>query len=109
MLINKPESSGLKDLNDSKAFIEYSDNIDNIYENMEEYNPNKDYEILILFDNMIADMLSNNTLNPIVTELLISGRKLNIFLAFITQCYFAVPKNIRPNSTHCFITKIPNK
>ena len=109
MLINKPESSGLKDLNDSKAFIEYSDNIDNIYENMEEYNPNKDYEILILFDNMIADMLSNNTLNPIVTELLISGRKLNISLAFITQSYFAVPKNIRPNSTHCFITKIPNK
>ena len=60
---------------------------------------------------MIPDILSNKKLNPIVTELFIrfSGRKLNIFLVFITQCYFAVPKNIRLNSTHYFIMKIPNK
>ena len=58
---------------------------------------------------MIADILSNKTLRPIVTELLIRGRKLNISLVFITQSYFVVPKNIRLNSTHYFVMKIPNK
>ena len=58
---------------------------------------------------MTADMLSNKKLNPIVTELLIRGRKLNISLAFITKCHFVVPKNIRLNSMHYFIMKIPNK
>ena len=77
--------------------------------NIEEYNPNKKRKILIVFDDMIADMLSNKKLNPIVTELFIRGRKLNISLVFNTQSYFAVPKNIRLNSTHYFIMKIPNK
>ena len=58
---------------------------------------------------MIADMLSNKKLNPIVTELFIRGRKLNISVVFITQSYFAVPKNIRVNSTHYVIMKILNK
>ena len=58
---------------------------------------------------MVADMLSNNNLNPILTELFIRGRKLNISLLFITQSYFAVPKNIRLNSTHYLVFKIPNK
>ena len=58
---------------------------------------------------MITDILSNKTLRPIVTELLIRGRKLNISLAFITQSYFFVPKNIRLNSTNYFVMKIPNK
>ena len=58
---------------------------------------------------MIADMLSNEKSNLIVTELLNRDRKLNIFLVFITQSYFAVPKNIRLNFTHNFIMKIPNK
>ena len=64
---------------------------------------------LIVFDDVIADMLSNKKLNPTVTELLIRGRKLNICLVFITQSYFAVSKNIRLNSTHYFIMKIPNQ
>ena len=64
---------------------------------------------LIVFDDLIVDMLSNKKLNPIVTELFIRERKLNISLAFITQSYFAVPKNIRLNSTHYFVMKIPNK
>ena len=109
MLINKREYTGLKHFNDSKAFIEYSNDMDDIYKNIEEYNPNKKRKILIVFDDMIADMLSNKKLNPIVTELFIRGRKLNISLVFITQSYFAVPKNIRLNSTHYFIMKIPNK
>ena len=58
---------------------------------------------------MIADMHSNKNLNSIVTELFIRGRKLNISLVFITQPYFDVPKNIRLNSTHYFVMKIPNK
>ena len=83
--------------------------MDDFYKNIEEYNPNKKRKILIVFDDMIADMLSNKKLNPIVTELFIRGRKLNISLVFITQCYFAVPKNVRLNSTHYFIMKIANK
>ena len=109
MLINKRESAGLKYLNDSKAFIEYSNDMDYIYKNITEYNPNKKRRILIVFDDMIADMLSNKKLNPIVTELFIRGRKLNISLVFITQSYFTVPKNNRLNSTHYFLMKIPNK
>ena len=107
--IHKTESTCLKYLNDSKAFIEYSKDMDDVYKNIEEYDPNKKRKILIVFDDMIADMLSNKKLNPIVTELFIRGRKLNISLAFITQSYFVVPKNIRLNSTHYFIMKIPNK
>ena len=64
---------------------------------------------MIVFDDMIADMLSNKKLNPILTELIIRGRKLNTYLVFIIQSYFAVPKNIRLNSTHSFVMKIPNK
>ena len=58
---------------------------------------------------MIADMINNNKLNPIVTELFIRGRKLNISIVFIMQSYFKVPKDVRLNSTHFFIMKIPNK
>ena len=68
----------------------------------------KKHKILILFHDMIADMLSNKKLNPIITELFFSSRKLNTSV-FITQPYFAVPKNIRLNSMHYFIMKIPNK
>ena len=98
MLINKRESTALMHLNDSNAFIEYSNDMDDIYKNIEKYNPNKRRKILIVFDDMIADMLNNIKLYPIVNELFIRGRKLNITFAFITQSYFAVPQNIRQNS-----------
>ena len=83
--------------------------MDDIYKNIEEYNPNRKRKILIVFDDMIADIVRNKKLNPIIIESFIRGRKLNISLAFITQSYFAVPKNIRLNSTHYFIMKIPDK
>ena len=83
--------------------------MDDIYKNIEEYNPNKKRRILMVLDDMIADMLSNKKLNPRVTELFIRGRKLDVYLVFITQSYFAVPKYIRVNSAHYFILKIPNK
>ena len=95
-------------MNDSKAFIEYSNVMDDIYKNIEKYNPNQRGKILIIFDGMIAGMLNNKRLNPIVTELFTRGRKLNISLVFITQSCFAVPKSIRLNSTH-FLMKISNK
>ena len=103
------KSTCLKYLNDSEFFIEYSNVMDDIYKDIEEYNPNKKQKILIVFDDMIADMLINKKLNPIVTELFIKGRKLSISFVFITQSSFAVPKNIRLNSAHYFVMKIPNK
>ena len=63
------------------------------------YNPDKENKILIVFDEMIADMIHNKKLNSIVTELFIRGRKLNIYLVFITQSYFKVPKDVRLNSS----------
>ena len=111
-LINKRESTGVKNFNDPKAFIAYSDDLQDVYKNIEEYNIGKKRKILIIFDDMVADIINNEKLNPVVTELFIRGRKLNIFFVFITQSYFLlynVPKDIRLNSTHFFIMKIPNK
>ena len=81
-----------------------------VYENLEDYNPKKKKKrVLIVFDDMIADMKSNKKLSPIVTELFLSGRKLNILLVFISQTYFKVPKTIRLKATHYFMMKVPNK
>ena len=81
-----------------------------VYKNIEDYNPRKTRKLLIDFDDMIAEMSNNNNkLNPIVTELFIRDRKLNIYIVFITQSYFKVPKDVKLNSTHFFIIKIPNK
>ena len=108
-LINKRESVGLKHFNDPKAFIEYSNDMRKVYKNIDNYNLNKENKTLIVFADMIADMINNKKLNSLVTELFIIGRKLNISLIFITQSYFKVPKDIRNNSTHFFIMKIPKK
>ena len=85
-----------------KIFIEYSNDKDNNYKNVKEYNPNKKREILIVFDDMIADMLSNKKLNPIVTESFIRGRILNNYLILLHNLIFLFP-------THYFVMKIPNK
>ena len=71
-----------------------------VYKNVDMDNPDKENKILIVFDNMFADMINNKKLNSIVTELLFRGRKLNISLVFITQLYFKVPKDVRLNTTH---------
>ena len=80
-----------------------------VYENIDDYNVYKDPKILIVFDNMIADMIQNKKRNSIVTEFFIRGRKINISLAFVTQSYFKVPKDVRLNTTQFFIAKIPNR
>ena len=89
--------------------MEYPNDMQDVYENIEDYNPIKKRKTLIILDDMIADMINNNKLNPIVTELFIRDRKLNISIVFIMQSYFKVPKDVRLNSTHFFIMKIPNK
>ena len=71
--------------------MDYSNDMLNVYKNIEDYNPDKKRKVLIVFDDMSADMINNKKLNPIVTELFIRGRKLNIFTVFITQSYFKVP------------------
>ena len=109
VLIKKRQITALKHLNGSKTFIEYLNDVDDIHRNIAEYNPNKKCKILIVFDYMFAYILSNKKLTPIVTELFIRGRKLNIFLVIISQFYFVVPKSIRLNSTHNLIMKILNK
>ena len=80
-----------------------------VYKNIEDYNPEKKRKVLIVFDDMIAVMINNKKLDSIVTELFIRGRKLKISIVFITQSYFKVPKDVRLNSTHFFIMKISNK
>ena len=75
---------------------------------IEGYNSDKKRKVLIVFDDMIADMINNKKINPIVIELFIRGRKINISIVFITQSFFKVLKDVRLNSTHLFIIKTPN-
>ena len=78
-----------------------------VYKIIDEYSAGKEHKILIVFDDMIADMIDNKKLNSIVTKLFIRGRKLNISLVFITQWYFKIPKNVRLSSTHFFTMITP--
>ena len=108
-LINKKEGVEINHFKDPKAFIEYLNDMYNVYKTIGDYNVDKNRKILIVFDDIIPDIIENKNLNSIVTELFIRGRKLNIFLVYITQSYFKVPKDFRLNTTHFFISKIPNK
>ena len=95
LLINTRENVGIKKLKNPKRFIDYSQRIDDVYENLEDYNPTKKVNnMLIVFDDKIADKEYNKNLSPTVTELFLRGRKLNILLEFIIQSYFKVPKTI---------------
>ena len=83
--------------------------MDDIYENIDNYNPSRKRKVLIIFDDMIADIMTNKKFQSIIKELFIRCRKLNISLVFIIQSYFSVPKDVRLNSTHYFIMKINNR
>ena len=102
-LINKREQAGIKNLNDPHAFIEYSNDMNDVSEDINNYNKNRDKKVLIIFDDMIADI------KAIVKELFIRCRKLNIYIVFITQSYFRTPKDARLNSTHYALMKMGNK
>ena len=108
-LIGKRENAGIKHLNNSKAFIECSNTMDDVYENLDDYNTARKRKILIAFDDMIADIMSNKKFQAVVKELFIRCSKLNVLLVFITQSYFSVPNDIRLSSTHYLIMKINNR
>ena len=97
-LINKREKVGLGHFKDPRAFIRYSNDMQDVYKNIEDYNPGKKCKILVVFDDVIADMINNKKLNPVVTKLFIRGRKLNISIVCITQSYFKVPEDVGLNS-----------
>ena len=103
-LINNRKSTELKNFNNSKAFIIYSNDMQHVYKNIEEYNTDKERKILIAFDDMITYMINIKKVNSVVIKLFIRGRKLNISV-FITQSYFKVPKDVRLNSSHFFYHK----
>ena len=108
-LIEKRENSGIKNLNDLNAFIEYSSTKDDIYNNIDDYNTKRKRKVLIVFNDIIADIMTNKKFQVIMKELFIRCRKLNISLVFISQSYFSVPKEVRLNSTHYLIMKIYNR
>ena len=83
--------------------------MDGVYEKIDHYNPNRKRKVLIVFDDMIADIMTNKNFQSIINELFIRCRKINISLVFITQSYFSVPKDVRLNSTHYLIMKINKK
>ena len=99
-LIKKSEDIQTKHLNGSKTLIEYSNNMWDVFKNIEEYNPGMECKVLLVFDDMVADMHNNKTLNSL--NLFIRRRKLKFSLVFITQSYFKVPKDVTLNTKHFF-------
>ena len=108
-VINKREQAGIKSLNDPHAFIEYSSDMNDVLDDINNYNKNRDKKILIIFDDMIADIMRSEKVIAIVKELFIRCRKLNICIVSITQSYFRTPKDARLNSTHYILMKIGHK
>ena len=108
-LVTKRKGVCIDHFNDLKAFIEYSNGMHDVYKNINNCNRDKENKLLLVFDDMIADMIHNKKLNSIVTELFIRGKILNISLVFIAESYFKVPKDFKLNTTHFFITKILKK
>ena len=100
---------GIKNLNDPHVFIEYSNDMSDILEDVNNYNKKRDKKVLIIFDDMIADIMRSGKFKAIVKELFIRCRKLNISIVFITQSYFRTPKDVRLNSTHYILMKMGNK
>ena len=108
-LINNRRNAGIKNYNDPNAFIAYSNTMDDVFSNIDDYNSKRKRRILIVFDDMIADIMTNKEFQAIIKELFTRCRKLNISLAFISQSYFKTPKDVRLNSTHYLIMKIHSK
>ena len=108
-MIKKCKDAGLKHSNDPNVFIEYSNSMNDVYENINGYNSSKKRKILTVFDDIITDIMTNKKFQAIIKELFMGCRKLNISLIFIAQSYFSVLKNVRLNSTHYLVMKINNK
>ena len=108
-LINKREQAGTKNLNDLHAFIEYSDDMNDVLDDINNFNKNRDKKVLIVFDDMIADIEYYKKVKRIIKELFFRARKINVSIVFITQSYFRALKDARLNSTHYILMKIGNK
>ena len=108
-LINKREQAGIKNLDDPHAFIEYSDDMNDVLDDINNYNKNRDKKVLIVFDDMIADIEYNKNFKRITKELFYRACKINASIVFITQSYFRALKDTRLNSTHYILMKIGNK
>ena len=108
-LINKREQAGIKNLNDLHAFIEYSDDMNDVLDDINDYNKNRDKKVLIVFDDMIADIEYKKNFKRIIKELFYRARKINVSIVFITQSYFRALKDARLNSTHYILMRIGNK
>ena len=108
LLVDKREKAGLKSLNDPNAFIEYSNTMDDIYENIEDYNKKRKRKVLIVFDDMISHVMSDKKVQQVLKELYIYCRKLNVSLCFLSQSYYSVPKDMRLNRNHYIIFKLNN-
>ena len=108
-LIKKREDAGIKHANNPNAFIVCSNTMDDVYEDIDNYNPKRDKKVLIVFDDMIADIMTNKKFHAIIKEFFIRCRKLNISLVFISQSYFSVPKDVRSNTTHYLNMEIKNR
>ena len=108
-LINKREQAGIKILNDPHVFIEYSDDMNDVYADISNYNKKRENKVLAVFDDMIADIKYNKNFKKMIKELFYRGRKINISIVFITQCYFRALKDARLNSTHYILMKVGNK
>ena len=109
ILITKHKDAGIKHLKDPNAFIECSYMMEDVYEKIHDYNSSRHRKILIVFDDMIVDIMANKKFQIILKELFIRCRKLNISLVFITQFYFSVPNDVRLNLTHYLIVKLTIK
>ena len=108
-LINKRKQAGIKNLNDPHAFIEYSDDINDVLDDINNYNKNRDKKVLTVFDDMIADIEYNKNFKRIIKELFYRAHKINVSIVFITQSYFRALKDARLNSTLYVLMKIGNK
>ena len=108
-LINNRKKAGIKHFNDSTAFIEYSNDMDDVLDDINNYNKNRDKKVLIVFDDMIADIEYNKNFKQIIKELFYRARKINVSIVFITQSYFRALKDARLNSTHYILMKIGSK
>ena len=108
-LINKREQAGIKNVNDPHAFIEYSDDMNVVLDDINNYNKNRDKKVLIVLDDMIADIEYNKNFKRIIKELFYRARKINVSIVFIMQFYFRALKDARLNSTHYILMKIGNK
>ena len=109
ILIQKCKDAGIKHLNDPNAFIECSNTMDDVYENIHDIIQAEKKTLAFFFDDMIANIMANKKFQAIIKELFISCRKLNISFVFITQSYFSVSKDVRLNSMHYLIMKINKK